>query len=124
MPKILQVLKKVQTKGTYYFVVDDMGIENPTTDIMGEPCSPTEYGFYIYGTGGGCTAWRKEFELGDGTPAYMLVTQDMSHEIDYTRPVELGVYTDPEHAIDEGWIAWEIDTENNVTGLTTDNWRD
>jgi len=31
---------------------------------------PTRYGFKVWQTGGGCTAWRQEFSL-DGAPVYM-----------------------------------------------------
>jgi hypothetical protein len=47
------------------FIFDDTAIQNPTLS----PCSrftvsPKDYGFYIEGTGGGCTAWVKKLENG------------------------------------------------------------
>jgi hypothetical protein len=45
----------------------------------------SKQGFYIEGTGGGCTAWRKDY--GDQC---MLISDDLSHIIENT--LEIGVY--------------------------------
>lgn len=48
-----------------------------------------EAGFQIEGTGGGCTAWMKEFADG----SYVMVTSDASHEIGPDDDYIVGVYS-------------------------------
>jgi hypothetical protein len=86
----MKVLSKKED-GSFSFVHEGVEILHPAMASRGQ-VSPAEYGFTEYGTGGGCSAWYQEFVLEDGCPVYMLVTQDMSHELDCNEPVELGVY--------------------------------
>jgi hypothetical protein len=60
------------------YIFDDTAIQNPTLS----PCSrfnvsPKDYGFYIEGTGGGCTAWVKQLENG----FLVLTNGGLSHEL-------------------------------------------
>jgi hypothetical protein len=79
--------------GSYTFEHDGVAIHYPVADSSGRfPCTPEAYGFTVWGTGGGCTAWRREFEL-DGLPAYMLITDnDLSHEVKAGDTLVMGVY--------------------------------
>ncbi len=43
----------------------------------------------VYQTGGGCTAWRGDIP---GTGLYVLITQDLSHQLDPELPIEVGIY--------------------------------
>lgn len=45
--------------------------------------------FEVYHTGGGCTAWRLDIP---NTKLYVLITQDLSHELDLSVPIEVGLY--------------------------------
>jgi hypothetical protein len=47
--------------------------------------------FEVYHTGGNCTAWRLNIP---GTKLHVLITQDLSHELNLDQPVEIGLYTD------------------------------
>ena len=55
--------------------------------------------FEVYNTGGGCTAWRLDIP---NTQLYVLVTQDLSHELDLSQPIEVGLYrSDADNSDDE-----------------------
>jgi len=63
---------------TMSFIFDNTAIQNPTLS----PCarftvSPKDYGFYIEGTGGGCSAWVKQLENG----FLVLTNGGLSHEL-------------------------------------------
>lgn len=45
--------------------------------------------FEVYHTGGNCTAWRLDIP---NTRLHVLITQDLSHELDLSLPVEVGLY--------------------------------
>lgn len=97
-----------------------MAIHNPTRSECGRFfASPDYYGFFIYQTGGGCTAWRRDFVLEDGRPCYMLVTagDDATHEIEPEDRVTLGVYVDGEDDY-IGWVCYEIDESGDVPMMT------
>lgn len=101
--------------GTFAFVSQGVSIIIPTIDEGGQftNVDPSHYGFYVTETGGGCTAWRREFRLSDGREAYMLVTQDgeSSHEIDPTDQwIGMGVYLDDD--IGDTWINWRQNVED------------
>jgi hypothetical protein len=72
------------------------------------------YGFDIIDTGGGCTAWRREFLLPDGTPVAMVATDTsgISHALEPGEPVMLGVY-DREREYEEALACW-IQSEARV----------
>ena len=81
--------------GTYYLAFEDMAIHNPRFSICGRfIVSPETYGFYVWGTGGGCTAWRLDGVLeSSGKPVYMILTNgDLGHVWEPTDPLEIGVY--------------------------------
>ena len=91
--------------GTYRFVADGVAIDWPllTTCSRFLPVTPGHYGFTITETGGGCTAWRRDFTL-HGVACYMLITDEASHEIPIdAREVTMGVYCDDLDA----WCIWQ-----------------
>ena len=93
--------------GSLQFIADGVPIEWPLLSTCARfPVDPSFYGFEVYGTGGGCTAWRREFTL-DGRPVFMLLTNDLSHEIDDCDEIEVGVY-DPEADTSEAVVAWTL----------------
>lgn len=48
--------------GTFTFEHESFGIDYPAASLPGgDPVSPAEYGFHVVDTGGGCTAWRRDF---------------------------------------------------------------
>ena len=89
---------------TFAFDCGGIEITDPLTSSCGrfeynprDPATesvPAEYGFSVYGTGGGNTAWRAECMIGT-TPVYMLITDDnLSHEVECGMPITVGVYMD------------------------------
>lgn len=84
--------------GTFTFEAFGVSIHYPLASTCGRfSAQPSDYGFEVYNTGGGCTAWRREFTL-DGRPAYMLLTDgDLSDEMQRGDTIEVGVYADDEH---------------------------
>jgi hypothetical protein len=77
-------------EGNYGYEENGIFITNPTLSKSG-PVSPELNGFHIYGTGGGCTAWRREFQ----DKMYMLITNgDLGHNIEPDDECDFGVYQD------------------------------
>lgn len=116
-----------QPAGYYTFMHDGMEIIHPAlspraapTEFSSGQISPEEYGFEVISTGGGCTAWSKDFELEDGRKVYMLLTQDLSHELDVTAPVECGVYELTEYDDGNCMAFWTIDQDYDVVVDTKD----
>jgi hypothetical protein len=116
--------------GRYAFEYRGVNITVPTQSECGRfvynPDVPEterilrEYGFTIYGTGGGCTAWRQGFVLADGRTAYMLVTDnDLGHE---ARPGDtvVGVYLDDEDWTGEALAYWTDETETDLCDALAD----
>lgn len=90
--------------GTFTFYHYGCAITYPCASVCGRsPCSPADYGFYVEQTGGGCTAWRRDFLL-NGKPVYMLVTaaDDASHELTPFEPIGMGVYSED----GEAFVNW------------------
>jgi len=89
--------------GTFLFPHDDVLIDYPRF-YAGET-----YGFEIVDTGGGCTAWRREFLLPDGTPVTMVATDTdgISHVLEPNEPVMLGVY-ERDHEFEEALACWTL----------------
>jgi len=81
--------------GAYAFDAEGTEILWPVASPCGRfQCTPEAYGFTVYGTGGNCTAWRRDFTL-HGSPVYMLLTQadEPRHEIsDDDGAIGVGVY--------------------------------
>ena len=75
-----------------YFEHNGYEIHNPTMSECGRfSVSPEYYGFEVYHTGGGCTAWRRE--LPDGR--YMLLTDveaGLTHVFSDGEAILLGPY--------------------------------
>jgi hypothetical protein len=75
-----------------YFEHDGHAVHNPTMSECGRfSVSPEYYGFAVYHTGGGCTAWRRE--LPDGR--YMLLTDvedGLTHVFSDGEAILLGLY--------------------------------
>lgn len=100
----------VATKhGTFAMVHDGQLIENPAMrkGESGEPpspVSPAHYGFQLWETGGGFTAWGAHCKLEDGTHVQFMVTQDGDSVIDPSNPVDLGV------TLEEGFgfVEWTL----------------
>lgn len=95
--------------GTFDIIADEVLIEYPLWTEHAEPCMPDHYGFTVWETGGGCTAWMRKFEVG-GKTLQMLITahDDPTHEIDRTEGnVGMGVY-DIEG---DGWVNWTVSSE-------------
>jgi hypothetical protein len=91
--------------GVYEFEFRGVGINHPARSECGRFwISPDYYGFSIWHSGGGCIGWRRDFVLEDGTPVYMLVTQDATADLEEGQPIEIGV-----HRIDGGWVCWVQD---------------
>jgi hypothetical protein len=95
---------------TYAFLNAGDLIEHPAMASRGQ-VSPALYGFEIIDTGGGCTAWRQDFVLEDGRKVFMLLTQELSHELDVEEPVEIGVYIENPEDGDECLAFWTIDLD-------------
>jgi hypothetical protein len=109
--------------GRYSFEHGGIAITVPTQSECGrfiyDPADPSterilrEYGFEVWQTGGGNTAWRADFVLPDGRAAHMLVTDnDLSHE---ARPGDtvIGVYlTDSDDGEALAW--WADETEADL----------
>lgn len=93
--------------GTFTFAAGGVEIEYP---LMSEcsrfSASPDYYGFVIFQTGGGCTAWRRDF-LFNGKPVYMLITAaaDPIHEVENGQDCGMGVY-DNSGPDSEAYINW------------------
>lgn len=84
-------------EGRFAFTFRGTEIFNPCSSECGRfVVSPRYYGFQIWDTGGGCTAWGRNFVGVDGTPLQMLVTApiDESHEIEPSGACMVGVYDD------------------------------
>lgn len=98
--------------GTYTFEHEGFAIHYPVCDSSGRfPMSPEEYGFTVWGTGGGNTAWHREFTL-KGEPVYMLITDDdLGHDVKYGDQIVVGVYNDESEAI-AVWTQDEGDIES------------
>ena len=82
--------------GTFMFEHRGIGIHYPVLSECGRfPVSPTYYGFDVADTGGGCTAWRRDFTF-NGEPVFMLITSaaDATHEVSPFETIGLGVYAD------------------------------
>lgn len=64
-------------------------------------------GFHIAETGGGCTAWRKDFDDG----GYVMLTADASHDIGRDDALAIGVYTRDGDVwvCDNGGKDWQCD---------------
>lgn len=83
---------------TMTFTHDHTAIQNPTCSDCGRfVVSPKEYGFEIWGTGGGCSAWVKKVDDG-----YIVLTSDyLSHDLGGAlSPFEMGFYDGSD---DETW---------------------
>jgi hypothetical protein len=84
--------------GTFVFTADGVEIEWPlATTCARFPVQPDFYGFEIASTGGGCTAWARDFTY-KGRRVCMLITNaDSGHEVsDDDAAIVLGVYEDGE----------------------------
>lgn len=85
---------KLLDSGVYAFAFRGTNISNPcASEPSGQSrlvVSPRYYGFEIWETGGGCTAWGRKFANG----LEMLVTSidDASHKIDASGACTVGVY--------------------------------
>jgi hypothetical protein len=104
--------------GTYRFISGGIQIDNPFfSENFFDNVTPEYYGFTVWETGGGCTAWRRDFTL-HGVPVYMLITdRDASHEVGPYEPFVVGVYT----ADVEAWAVWNVELidGDTVTGPVT-----
>ncbi len=94
--------------GTFGFVVHGIEIEWPlASENSIDAVSPDYYGFFIWETGGGCTAWRRDFTY-KGKPVHMLLTNydEASHEIalDATA-LTVGVYDDE----GDWFVCWTLE---------------
>ncbi len=83
--------------GTFAFFADGVEIEWPlATTCSRFPVMPDFYGFEVVSTGGGCTAWGRDFTY-KGLKVSMLITggDGCGHEIsDDDGSIVLGVYED------------------------------
>lgn len=118
----MKTIKKLflNEKGTYSFECDHTDIHNSLISDCGRFYYDSRYkpsesflidrGFYISGTGGGCTAWRQEFYLGEKS-IYMLITNlNLSHECENNEEMIFGLFELEE---DEPIISWT--TKNEIT---------
>lgn len=101
---------------TFSFLHEGVDIFYPAASVCGRfPVSPAEYGFQVVDTGGGCTAWRREFML-EGEPVHMLITagaDGCNHELTPYGTLTLGVYADS----GAWWVTWDQDFGSPDTHL-------
>ena len=110
--------------GAYTFEHEGTAIHNPCLSDCGRFWqSPADRGFTLHNTGGNCQAWRRDFQLEDGTPVYMLVTDTDGGLPDETDArVCVGVY----YELTEGWIQWTVDDsaldDEHPAEFTAEGW--
>lgn len=114
----MRTLLTRQPEGNYTFVHEGVEIVNPAMASRGQ-INPEHYGFELIDTGGGCTAWCREFRLESGLNVYMLLTQDCSHLIDIELPVEVGVYRELEDDSDAIFALWDVNQNNKLGYIVT-----
>lgn len=114
-PVVEETLRR-HDDGTFAFVAGGVEIEWPLTSTCGRfSVDPSHYGFEVYETGGGCTAWRRDFKLDDGRAVYMLVTDDdLSHRIPLNADgVALGVYLEES----DDFVGWWVNADLSRVGI-------
>ena len=118
----MKTIKKLflNEKGTYSFVCDHTEIQNSLISDCGRFYYDSRYkpsesflidrGFYISETGGGYTAWKQEFYLGD-KHIFMLITNfNSSHECKDNEEMIFELFESKEY---ESIISWT--TKNEIT---------
>lgn len=107
--------------GTYTFNHEGTDIHYPVCDSSGRfAMSPADYGFTVYGTGGNCNAWHRDFTL-NGHPVYMLITDnDLGHDVKQGDRIVMGVYDSKTECLIAAWEQEEGALDDtppiNVTG--------
>lgn len=116
--------------GTLGFIDNDSGVEitgflsSENSLDQYDPCAPEagsipeRYGFELWHTGSGCTAWRQAFVL-DGARVFMLLTDTdgITGKVGPADRLLVGVYLEDDP--DEALLIWEqdnspLDEDNNV----------
>lgn len=95
----------VRTGDTFAFVAGGVQVTYPAESTCGRfLCTPKTYGFEVWQTGGGCTAWGRAFTL-DGAKVDMLITHPEGLDHDFTpgEPCCIGVY-DENHENFTTWV--------------------
>ena len=107
----------------FCFEHNGMCIHNPlVSECYRFDVTPAEYGFTVENTGGGCTAWRRDFVLADGRPCFMRICADLSHEFDPgDEDISIGVYLNDTDDAAETWVCYMLRDliENEETGTPT-----
>jgi hypothetical protein len=99
--------------GSFTFEHEGNAIHNPTRSSCGRfAVEPSTYGFEVTSTGGGCTAWARDFTL-DGRPVYMLLTDEADAALlqEGATSFTVGVY---EHGSTETIACWEQAAEGTL----------
>jgi hypothetical protein len=112
--------------GTFAFSAGGVEIRWPLASSCGRfAVEPSDYGFEVEHTGGGCTAWRRDFVF-RGQHVHMLITttEGDSHEVERGDEIAIGVYRTADegtHDASEGdWFVVWTATEHEVAACTVD----